>query len=123
MSCLNAIPLAARAADTVLSRLAGDRPEPLHQGFYAQCVSLGRGAGIFQLANRSDVAIGLHLGGGLAAKVKETICEGIPGHLAGEARKPGSYRLHQLPGGAARRRRLLDAHSDAGSRGTVGPRA
>ncbi|MGZ3145250.1 NAD(P)/FAD-dependent oxidoreductase [Lentzea chajnantorensis] len=110
MSCLNAIPTGARAADTVLSRLAGEQPELLHQGFYAQCISLGRAAGIFQLATRSDVAVGVHVGGSLGAKVKESICKGIPDHLADEGRKPGSYRLHRLRGGAEKRRRLLDAH-------------
>ncbi|MFF5973428.1 NAD(P)/FAD-dependent oxidoreductase [Streptomyces sp. NPDC012769] len=110
MSCLNATPLGARAADTVLSRLAGERPEPLHQGFYAQCISLGRNAGIYQFANRSDVAVGLHIDDGLGAKIKELVCRGIPGHLSKEAHKPGSYRLHRTPGGADKRRRLLSAH-------------
>ncbi|MET9956168.1 FAD-dependent oxidoreductase [Streptomyces sp. NPDC006339] len=110
MSCLNAQPLGARAADTVLSRLAGERPETLHQGFYAQCVSLGREAGIFQFADRSDVAVGLHIDGGLGARVKEAVCQGILQHLVKEARKPGSFRLHRMPGGADRRRRLLRAH-------------
>ncbi|HUQ56338.1 NAD(P)/FAD-dependent oxidoreductase [Lentzea sp.] len=110
MSCLNALPLAAHAADTVLSRLAGEQPEQLRQGFYAQCVSLGRDAGIFQLATRSDVAMRPHVAGRTAARIKEFICAGIPRQLADEARKPGSFSLHRMPGGAARRRRLLDAH-------------
>ncbi|MEV7794471.1 FAD-dependent oxidoreductase [Streptomyces sp. NPDC087512] len=110
MSCLNATPLGARAADTVLSRLAGEQPDHLHHGFYAQCLSLGRNAGIYQFADRSDVAVSLHIGGGLGARIKEIVCKGIPQHLAGEARKPGSYRLHRAPGGVAKRRRLLDAH-------------
>ncbi|CAL9541706.1 NADH dehydrogenase-like protein [Streptomyces sp. enrichment culture] len=110
MSCLNAMPLAARAADTVLSRLAGEQPEDLHQSFYAQCLSLGRSAGVYQFANRSDVAVWLHLGDGLGARLKEAVCKGVPGHLAEEAHKPGSYRLHRMPGGVAKRRRLLRAH-------------
>ncbi|MFI2410288.1 NAD(P)/FAD-dependent oxidoreductase [Streptomyces sp. NPDC018947] len=110
MSCLNATPLGARAADTVLSRLAGEQPDHLHHGFFAQCLSLGREAGIYQFADRSDVAVRLHIGGGLGARIKEIVCKGIPQHLAGEAQKPGSYRLHRAPGGVAKRRRLLDAH-------------
>ncbi|MEU4249316.1 FAD-dependent oxidoreductase [Amycolatopsis sp. NPDC026612] len=109
MSCLNALPLAARAADTVLSRLAGEQPENLRQSAYAQCISLGRSAGIYQFASRSDVAGWLHIGGGLGARIKEFVCQGIPGHLADEAHKPGSFRLHRLPGGAAKRRQLLRA--------------
>ncbi|MEU2262074.1 FAD-dependent oxidoreductase [Streptomyces sp. NPDC019645] len=110
MSCLNATPLGARAADTVLSRLAGEQPHHLHQGFYAQCISLGRSAGIYQFANRSDVAGWLHIDDGLGARIKEMVCKRIPEHLAGEARKPGSFRLHRVRGGVAKRRRLLRAH-------------
>ncbi|MEU2549606.1 FAD-dependent oxidoreductase [Streptomyces roseolus] len=110
MSCLNATPLGARAADTVLSRLVGEQPETIHQGFYAQCISLGRSAGIYQFANRSDVAVWLHIDEGMGARIKELVCKSIPGHLSGEARKPGSFRLHRAPGGAARRRRLLHAN-------------
>ena len=46
MSCLNAAPLAARAADTVLSRLAGEQPDNAHPSFYAQCISLGLPGGV-----------------------------------------------------------------------------
>ncbi|MFP8903175.1 NAD(P)/FAD-dependent oxidoreductase [Streptomyces atacamensis] len=110
MSCLNAMPLGARAADTVLSRLAGERPESLRQSLYAQCLSLGRSAGVYQLANRSDVAVRLYVEGGLGARLKELACEGMTGHLTKEARRPGSFNLHRIPGGAAKRRRLLRAH-------------
>ncbi|TLQ42940.1 NAD(P)/FAD-dependent oxidoreductase [Streptomyces marianii] len=110
MSCLNASPLGARAADTLLSRLAGEQPDHLHQGFYAQCISLGRSAGIYQFANRSDAAVWLHIGAGPGARIKELVCRKIPQHLSGEARKPGSYRLHRMPGGVAKRRELLRAH-------------
>ncbi|WP_282696603.1 FAD-dependent oxidoreductase [Streptomyces sp. CC208A] len=107
MSCLNATPLGARAADTLLSRLAGEQPDHIHQGFYAQCISLGRKAGIYQFANRSDVAVWLHVDEGMGARIKEMVCKSIPGHLSGEARKPGSFRLHRAPGGVAKRRELL----------------
>ncbi|TXS04798.1 FAD-dependent oxidoreductase [Streptomyces sp. col6] len=106
MSCQVAMPLGARAADTVLSRLAGERPEPLNQSFGAQCISLGRGAGVFQFGNRSDVAVWFHIGGRLGAKMKEGVCKGIVKHLADEAHKPGGYRLHRVKGGAGRGRAL-----------------
>ncbi|MEV8596306.1 FAD-dependent oxidoreductase [Streptomyces sp. NPDC052012] len=114
MSCLNASPLGARAADTVLSRLAGEQPVHLHQGFYAQCISLGRRAGIYQFANRSDVAVWLHIDEGLGARIKELVCKGIPKHLSGEAHKPGSFSLHRMPGGVAKRRKMLRAHHAGG---------
>lgn len=113
MSCQAAMPLGARAADTVLSRIDGEEPSPLNQVFAGQCISLGRSAGIFQFAHRYDVAVGFHIGGGLGAKVKEIVCKGTVGHLTGEAGKPGSYRLHRVSGGA-KRRELLDArHGEA----------
>ncbi|EPH42689.1 hypothetical protein STRAU_4276 [Streptomyces aurantiacus JA 4570] len=110
MSCLTATPLAARAADTVLSRLAGEQPESLHRSMYAQCISLGRSAGIYQFANRSDVAVRLYIDDGLGARIKEMVCTGIPKHLAGEAHKPGSFSLHRMPGGVAKRKQMLRAH-------------
>lgn len=113
MSCLNATPLGARAADTVLSRLAGEQPENLHQSMYAQCLSLGRSAGIYQFANRSDVAVWLHIDDGLGARIKELVCKNIPEHLAGEAHKPGSFGLHRMPGGVTKRRQMLRAHRAA----------
>jgi NADH dehydrogenase FAD-containing subunit len=102
MSCQSAMPLGARAADTVLARIAGEQPSPLNQAFAGQCISLGRHGGIFQFARRYDVATWFHIEGRLGAKVKEFVCRGVVKHLAGEARKPGSYSLHRVWGGAKR---------------------
>ncbi|MER7731357.1 FAD-dependent oxidoreductase [Streptomyces erythrochromogenes] len=120
MSCQAAIPLGARAADTVLSRIAGERPAPLSAVFAGQCISLGRRAGIFQFARRHDVAVRFHIAGRPGAKLKEFVCQGIVKHLAGEAREPGSYGLHRVSGGAKRRELLAAA---AQSTGTDGVRA
>ncbi|WP_225801513.1 NAD(P)/FAD-dependent oxidoreductase [Streptomyces sp. NK15101] len=106
MSCQAAMPMGAQAADTVLSRIAGERPETLNRPFAAQCISLGRGDGIFQFANRSDTAIWFKIDGRLGAKLKETVCAGIVKHLADEAEKPGGYRLHRTGGADARQRQL-----------------
>ncbi|MET9670991.1 FAD-dependent oxidoreductase [Streptomyces sp. NPDC006475] len=106
MSCLYAMPMGARAADTVLSRLAKKQPEPLNQSFGAQCISLGRSTGIFQFGNKSDVAVWFHVDGRLGAKMKEGVCKGIPKHLTEEAHKPGGYKLHRMKGGAGRRKAL-----------------
>ncbi|MDX3863543.1 NAD(P)/FAD-dependent oxidoreductase [Streptomyces europaeiscabiei] len=118
MSCQAAMPLGARAADTVLARIAGERPAPLNQVFAGQCISLGRRAGIFQFAHRNDVALWFHIDGRTGAKLKEFVCAGIVKHLAGEARRPGSYGLHRVPGGAGRRE-LLRAER-GGAAATVG---
>ncbi|TVL90312.1 NAD(P)/FAD-dependent oxidoreductase [Streptomyces sp. SAJ15] len=106
MSCQAAMPMGARAADTVLSRIAGEQPETLNQSFAAQCISLGRGDGIFQFANRSDVAVWFNIDGRMGAKLKEVVCVGVVKHLADEAGKPGGYRLHRVSGGATRQRLL-----------------
>ncbi|GAA0965835.1 FAD-dependent oxidoreductase [Acrocarpospora macrocephala] len=108
MSCQAAIQLGPHAADTVLSRIAGEHPAPLALALVAQCISLGRRAGIFQLAHRNDVAMRLYIGGRPGAKVKEFICQGIRWQLAYQARKPGSLNF---PAWAkdAKRRQLLRA--------------
>ncbi|MDT8913221.1 FAD-dependent oxidoreductase [Amycolatopsis sp. PS_44_ISF1] len=92
MSCQAAGPLGAQAADTVLSRIAGERPVAVRLGFAGQCLSLGRRGGIFQFARRDDVAIGFHLGGRLGAKIKELVCAGTIRQLTREAAEPGSLR-------------------------------
>ncbi|MGW8062548.1 NAD(P)/FAD-dependent oxidoreductase [Streptomyces ziwulingensis] len=113
MSCQAAIPLGARAADTVLSRIAGEPPSPLNQAFAGQCISLGRGGGILQFAHRYDVAVWFHIDGRPGARLKEMVCSGTVRHLAAEARKPGSYGLHRIPGGGKRRRLLAAGHGGA----------
>src|SRR5262249_22424352 len=75
MSCQAAIPLGAQAADTVLSRIAGDEPAAVNQAFVGQCISLGRKGGLIQLARTDDTAIPLYVGGRTAARIKETVCK------------------------------------------------
>ena len=91
MSCQAAIPLGAQAANTVLSRIAGTEPKRLNQAFTGQCISLGRGGGLVQLAHLDDTVMPLYIGGRTAAKIKEAVCKGTVSFLAREARKPGSY--------------------------------
>jgi NADH dehydrogenase FAD-containing subunit len=90
MSCQSATRIGAHAADTVLRRIAGDQPAPLDLGFFGQCISLGRRAGIFQFAHRDDTANRFHVGGRPGAKLKEFVCQSTVKHLANEARRPGS---------------------------------
>lgn len=91
MSCQAAGPLGAHAADTVLSRIAGEQPAPINLGFAGQCISLGRRAGVFQFAYTDDTAKRFYLGGRPGAKLKEFICKHTVKQLADEARKPGSH--------------------------------
>lgn len=91
MSTYAAGPLGAQAADTVLSRIAGTDPAPLELRFSGACVSLGRDAGIRQLARKDDTAVNLYISGRLGARVKEKTCRFvIDGRIRREAREPGS---------------------------------
>ncbi|MFI9168417.1 NAD(P)/FAD-dependent oxidoreductase [Streptomyces lincolnensis] len=91
MSCQAAGPLGAHAADTVLHRIASERPAPIDLGFAGQCISLGRRVGMFQFAHKDDTAKRLHVGGRTGAKVKELVCRLTVKQLVDEARKPGSH--------------------------------
>lgn len=91
MSCQAAGPLGAHAADTVLSRIAGEQPTPIDLGFAGQCISLGRRRGIFQLAHRDDIATKFHIGGRPGAAVKALICKATVKQLKDESRNPGSF--------------------------------
>lgn len=106
MSCQAAIPLGAQAANTVLSRISGAEPVALNQAFTGQCISLGRSAGLIQLAHLDDRAMRLHIGGRTAAAIKEAVCKGTISFLSREARKPGSY--FWLKGGK-RQQKVADA--------------
>jgi NADH:ubiquinone reductase (H+-translocating) len=91
MSCQAAEPLGAQAADTVLSRIAGQSPVALNQAFVGQCISLGRGRGTLQFARTDDTPVNVALGGRTVASIKEAICKGTLWGIRREATKPGSY--------------------------------
>ncbi|TDD24465.1 NAD(P)/FAD-dependent oxidoreductase [Nonomuraea diastatica] len=111
MSCQAAVQLGPHAADTALSRIAGEQPAPLALALVAQCVSLGRGAGILQLTHKNDVAMWGHVAGRPGAMIKEFICQGILWTLTNQARRPGSLNF---PAWAkdGQRRQVLRARSD-----------
>ncbi|GAA4602544.1 FAD-dependent oxidoreductase [Actinoallomurus liliacearum] len=90
MGCQSAVQLGPQTAETVLSRMAGERPAPVSVGFAGQCISLGRRAGIFQFSRRNDTAIRFYLGGRPGAKLKEFVCRSTVWQLGYEARKPGA---------------------------------
>jgi NADH:ubiquinone reductase (H+-translocating) len=97
MSCQAAGPLGAQAANTVLSRIAGDTPARVNQAFVGQCISLGRAHGTIQLAHTDDTPVNVVVGGRTAASIKEAICKGTLWAIRREAAKPGSY--YWLKGG------------------------
>jgi NADH dehydrogenase FAD-containing subunit len=106
MSCQAAGPLGMYAAETVLSRIAGEQPSPIAMLFVGQCISLGRRAGIFQVSRRNDTATRFYLGGRLGAKLKEFICWGTVKQLTGEARKPGALKIPAWAGDRKRQQVL-----------------
>lgn len=109
MSCQLAMPLASHAADTVLARLSGKDPENLNPASVGQCISLGRSAGTIQMSHFNDEALPLHIGGHLAATIKESVCKGTVSFLAKEARKPGTYFW---PKGGKRQKNLKRGTAD-----------
>ncbi|SER28918.1 NADH dehydrogenase, FAD-containing subunit [Streptomyces sp. yr375] len=109
MSCQSAVQLGPQAAETVLSRLAGEPPAPVSVGFAGQCISLGRRAGVFQFAQRDDTANRYRLGGRPGARLKEFICKTTVWQLSYEARKPGAHTWWATDG---KRPLLLAAERD-----------
>jgi NADH dehydrogenase FAD-containing subunit len=108
MSCQAAGPLGAHSADTVLDRVAGKEASPVGLAFVGQCISLGRGAGVFQFSHRDDTALRFAIGGRAGARLKEFVCWGTVKQLSLEAAKPG---LLSVPSWAAdgKRRKTLRA--------------
>jgi NADH:quinone reductase (non-electrogenic) len=90
MSCQAAGPLGTQAADTVLSRIAGETPGVIEPRFVGTCTSLGRKGAVVQFSHKDDSPTRVHVRGRLAASVKEAICKGTLWGLRQEARKPGS---------------------------------
>lgn len=103
MSCQAALPLGSHAADTVLARIAGERPRDFDRGIAAMCISLGRRAAVFQFAHSDDSALPLYIGGGLGARLKESACKSPVSQITHEARKPGSHRWMVKDAGRAKR--------------------
>lgn len=101
--------LGAHAADTVLARIADERPAPIDLAFQAMCFSFGRGAGIFQLLHKDNTAKRLYFTGFMGRKLKEFSCAASVKHLMTEAHKPGS---HHWPKDGAHRPALLGARNE-----------
>lgn len=72
-SCAVAMPMGCHAADTVVRHLRGGEPRPFQFGFFARCLSLGRGSGLFQLTHPDDAPRSTVIGGRAAAWIKEAI--------------------------------------------------
>ncbi|TCC62102.1 FAD-dependent oxidoreductase [Kribbella pittospori] len=94
MSCQSAMQLGPQAAETVLSRIAGKEPASLDVGFFGECISLGRRAGVVQYAKRDDTPTSVfYLGNRSMAMLKEGVCKSTIWQLRQEARRPGRLDL------------------------------
>ncbi|WP_235939955.1 NAD(P)/FAD-dependent oxidoreductase [Occultella kanbiaonis] len=98
MSCASGVPMAWRAADSIVAELTGAGAPRITLSYVHQCISLGRRDGLIQLVTSDDRARSLALTGRFAARYKEMICWGAG--LAGRG-APLPY--------PARRRRLSQA--------------
>jgi NADH dehydrogenase len=90
MSCYAAGPLAVRAVNNVLARLAGTEPKALAVPFVGSTAGLGRRAGVLQFARRDDTPVRLFLGGRMGGLVKKAGLTAPMWGLRIEARRPGS---------------------------------
>ncbi|RJL35859.1 NAD(P)/FAD-dependent oxidoreductase [Bailinhaonella thermotolerans] len=91
MSGYAAGPLGVQAANTVLSRIAGTEPAVIDLAFTGACLSLGRRAGVRQLARKDDTAVDFYIGGRMGAVIKELTCKLVVSkRIRREAAKPGS---------------------------------
>jgi NADH dehydrogenase len=88
MCCASATQLAPQAANTVLSRIAGEAPADFDYGFTGACISLGRHAATLQLTRKDDTAVNFFLGGRPTASLKEAVCKGTLWAMRRSARKP-----------------------------------
>jgi NADH dehydrogenase FAD-containing subunit len=94
MSCQSAMQLGPQAGETVLSRIAGKQPKDFSVGFFGECISLGRRAGIVQVARKDDtVSRAYYEGGRSMATLKEGVCWSTVWQLRQEARHPGQLNL------------------------------
>jgi NADH dehydrogenase len=90
MSCQAATQLGPQAANTVLSRIAGNEPALFEHAFVGSCISLGRHAATIQWARKDDTPVNYYIGGRIGASLKEAVCKGTLWGIRREARKPGS---------------------------------
>lgn len=112
MSCQTATQLGLLAADTVLSRVAGQEPSAVSVGVVSLCLSLGRSDGLLQLTHRDDSPRRLLVPGQRGAAIKETVCSGTVKALAFEGRHPGLIRFPDWLADPERQRQLLARHDE-----------
>lgn len=115
MCCASAQPLGAHAAATVLRRIDGRSPRPVSVALPAQCLSLGRSAGLLQLAGLDDTARRTFVGGRAGAVLKEAITAGSVTGLQTLSRHPRMIPALTWMRNGKRAQRLAAASEPAGA--------
>ncbi|WP_330183014.1 FAD-dependent oxidoreductase [Nocardia sp. NBC_01503] len=99
MACATATPMAWQGADALAARLTGHKVATAPIGYNAQCISLGRHDGIYQLVTRDDQPKSTALTGRTGARIKEFICAGTAWSLAHPTMMLPSRRRHLVATG------------------------
>jgi NADH:ubiquinone reductase (H+-translocating) len=73
MACATALPVGSRAGRNIAAELCGEEPKPLSFRYHAQCLSLGRNEGLFQLVRADDSPKDTIVTGKKAAFLKEQV--------------------------------------------------
>ncbi|MFI9781467.1 NAD(P)/FAD-dependent oxidoreductase [Streptomyces sp. NPDC051956] len=94
MSCATATPMAWQAADALAARLTGRKVPEAPIGYNAQCVSLGRSAGILQRVTADDQMTSSVFTGRAGARIKELICAGAAWSVSHPTMMLPSRRRH-----------------------------
>ncbi|MEZ4240479.1 MAG: FAD-dependent oxidoreductase [Myxococcota bacterium] len=84
MACATAMPMGCHAAAGAVALAGGREPEPLHFGYAARCVSLGRRHAVMQGTDRADAPTWA-VGGWAAVQLKEGILWSVTRVLGWEA--------------------------------------
>jgi len=106
MACQSALPMGLTAADTVLSRIAGEEPATLDFGFNGIGICLGRRSGVVQFHERDDTPKDRAFAGRIALSVKDLGLKTAMAGLRVEALRPGTVaflRGGRHPSGTATR--------------------
>lgn len=92
MTCQAGMPSGAHAADTAVAAVKGEQPQPFDFGYIHMPLSLGRGDGLIQFAERDDRPKDKMLTGRRAWIYKEIVTRSPAPSIVWERRLPGMLR-------------------------------
>ncbi|WP_371482843.1 NAD(P)/FAD-dependent oxidoreductase [Kitasatospora sp. NBC_00315] len=122
MSCATATPMAWRAADALAARLTGRKVPETVIGYTAQCVSLGRRAGILQRVTHDDRVTPTVVTGRTGARIKELICASVAWNVSHPTIMLPSRRRHLVATAAPESHPVTPSPGDAVAASVGSPR-